>query len=369
MKKLLVSILSLLALTLLTGSWGWVGHTKISTDAALSYNQQMHDFSTWTSYLAEHSSDADNRKSSDPNEAPRHYIDIDGYISFLYTGQIPQTLDSVVNLYGNAFVYGQGILPWATLTTFDSLQSCFQRHDFERAKYFSADLGHYVGDGHMPLHITQNYNGESTGNNGIHSRYESTMVGAYVDQIIYTGDSISVIPNVNQYIFNYLYKNYTYVDSVLQADDYAKTFGSTNSAEYKQALWDKSKVFTTLLMKNASHALTELIFTAWVNAGSPSLTASAIGELNRDSELNLENTAPNPFSSTTAISYKLREKANVLLQVRNSCGSLVTTLDEGSREPGNYKIDWNPGTLVNGVYLLEFNNGKSIQVRKIVHLN
>jgi hypothetical protein len=328
----------------------------------------MHEFESWVNFLADHASDADDRKDIDPDESPRHYIDIDNYPAFVYSGRIPQTLDSVVNYYGHAFVYDQGILPWATKTTFDSLQNCLQRGNFEKAKIFAADLGHYVGDGYMPLHITRNYNGQYTGNDGIHSRYESTIINAYVNQINYTGDSVEVIDDVNQYIFNYLYANYLYVDSVLMADNYAKSFGSTNSQAYKQALWNKTGLFTTRLFKQASHTLTELIYTAWVNAGSPSLTSFSIGETNRESASLLHQNVPNPFRGSTRICYDLRENSKVILQIKNSSGKIVSTLTNEQQSAGSYTIDWTAQDLPGGVYYLILNTGKTVEARKLVHL-
>jgi hypothetical protein len=40
----------------------------------------------------------------------------------------------------------------------------------------AADIGHYVADMHQPLHLTRNYNGQLTGNYGIHARYEGQMI-------------------------------------------------------------------------------------------------------------------------------------------------------------------------------------------------
>jgi len=81
----------------------------------------------------------------------------------------------------------QGILPWAILKTADSLPSCFENNDMHKAMLLAADLGHYIGDSHMPLHITRNYNGQYTGQYGVHSRYESNMIGTFQNQIVYDG--------------------------------------------------------------------------------------------------------------------------------------------------------------------------------------
>ena len=232
------------ALALVLMSWGYTGHEKISHEAHLSYSQEMSQFDAWTDFLASHASDADERKAWDPDEGIKHYIDIDNYQQFINYGTIPQTLDSVIDIYGYNFVYDQGILPWATLTTFDSLVACMARHDWNQAKYFAADLGHYVGDGHMPLHITRNYNGQYSGNNGIHSRYESTMINNYIDEISYVGYNVDIIDDISQYVFSYLYTNYTYVDSVLIADDYAQNIsGNTNSIGLQTGFMGKIKKF------------------------------------------------------------------------------------------------------------------------------
>jgi len=367
LKKLFLSSIALLTLSVIIISWGGAGHSKISQSSALSFNLQMQDFQTWVGFLRDHASDADNRKGADPTEGPKHYIDIDNYSEFLTNGRIPQTLDSANAIHTSAFVLDNGTLPWATINSFDSLRNCLQRHDFVKAQIFAADLGHYVADGHMPLHITKNYNGQLTGTTGIHSRFESTMINAYVSQITYTGDSIVEISDVNQYIFNYLYTNYPYVDSVLMADTYAKTFGGTSSSAYKSALWAKSKSFTIPLFKRASHALAELIYTAWVEAGSPSLINTTTGFPLALSNASLEQNSPNPFTATSLINYTLNEDCKVLMQVFDINGISVATLINDTLPEGRHSCKWTPGHVPAGLYYLVLNTGKYIQVKKMVY--
>ncbi|MEI6060290.1 MAG: T9SS type A sorting domain-containing protein [Bacteroidota bacterium] len=367
MKKYFFSVITLFSLSLILISWGSTGHSKISESSSLSFNTQMQDFQTWVVFLRDHASDADYRKSTDPTEAPKHFIDIDSYPIFVSTGRIPQTYDSVISLYGSTFVLDCGILPWATERTFDSLRNCFQRHDFTQAEIFAADLGHYVGDGHMPLHITQNYNGQLTGNTGIHSRYESTMINGFISQIIYSGQDATLIDNVNQYIFDYIYDSYTYCDSVLTADNYAKSLSSNySSSTYKNALWAKSQDFTIPLFDRASHALAALIYTAWVQAGSPSIIPTGISDPLVASNAVLGQNSPNPFSASTHISYTLSENSKVLIQVRDINGTIIATLVNETLPTGNHSCDWVPDQVADGLYYLVLNTGKSIQVKKMV---
>jgi hypothetical protein len=84
--------------------WGYVGHSIISYNTILSALPEMEFFNTWADSLAAHASDADERKSWDPDEAPKHYIDIDNYPEFIVTGTIHQNFDSLVAIHGISFV-------------------------------------------------------------------------------------------------------------------------------------------------------------------------------------------------------------------------------------------------------------------------
>ena len=121
----------------------------------------------------------------------------------------------------------------------------------------------------MPLHITRNYNGQFTDQYGVHFRYESDLIGRFREQIIYGGDSLKYIDNLPGYIFNMIYDNYLYVDSVLAADTKATAFaGNYTSTTYYNKFWELSKNFTIELYKKASYKITCVIYTAWINAGA-----------------------------------------------------------------------------------------------------
>lgn len=367
LKKIFFSSILLLALSVLLISWGYTGHYKISETSSLSFNTQMQDFLTWVDFLSDHSSDADFRKDSDPTEGPKHYIDIDNYSEFITTGRIPQTLDSAVTIHGYSFVQSNGFLPWATKTSFDSLTVCLQRRDFTKAQIFAADLGHYVADGYMPLHITKNYNGQLTGNTGIHSRFESTMINANISQIVYTGDSATAIADVNQFIFDYLYANYIYCDSILLADNYAKTFSTSySSTEYKTALWNKSRSFTIPLFQRASKSLATLIYSAWLQAGSPPLSTASVAEPDPACNAILFQNMPNPFTASTIVSYNLSENAPVTLSVFDINGKKIETLVQKSMMAGSYTVEWKPGRIPAGMYYLVLQTGEYFQVKKVV---
>ena len=357
----------LIIISLVLISWGHNGHERINHHSSLSFSPEMQQFLAWTDSLAAHASEADDRKATDPDEAPRHFIDIDNYTEFLAEGRIPQTYDSVVALYGEDFVIGQGILPWATITTYDSLVKCFQRRDWAKAVLFASDLGHYVADGHMPLHITRNYNGQYSGNYGIHWRYETGMIDLFLEDINYDGDNISMITDVNGYVFSYLYLNYTYTDSVIAADDYARVIaGNTNSPEYSQALWDMSKSYTVPLFSRASHALAELIYSAWTEAGKPLFNPSGIfNPAIRSNNIHLQ-VSPNPFKEFARVEFTLPGTSPVSIEILDVNGIVMATPVNSYLTNGSQKIYVDLKSLPPGLYIVSVKAGKVFGAVKMI---
>ncbi len=369
MKKLNLALL-LLPLAVLLSGWGYKGHRIINQNMAACLPAKIGFLKpNWANFVTNHASDPDNRRDTDPTEAPRHFLDIENYPEFALTGKIEENYDSVVAVHGEFWTLLQGILPWATLRTYDSLKSAFRRGDWNASEQYAADLGHYVADGHMPLHITANYNGQATGQDGIHSRYESKMISQFESQMIYPADSALLIPNVSQYIFSYLYSNYRYVDSVLLADTYAKTQsgGSVSSAAYYQALWSKTGPFTIMLFRNGSDNLANLIYTAWVEAGSPLFYPNAISENEEIGKPRLVGNFPNPFKGTTTISLEIPvNNTPVIIAVYDDAGNLKDTLLNESLTGGSHKIRWDASSLDSGVYICVLRSGNFTATRKMV---
>jgi hypothetical protein len=368
-KTLLIS--GLIVLSLLIISWGSLGHKGITGYSFLSLNSEMLQFNDWKSYLMDHASDADNRRNSDPDEGPKHYIDIDNYPEFVSNGAIVQDPFQLVALHGSAFVIDNGTLPWATIASYDSLSACFERRDWNKAKVHAADLGHYVADGYMPLHITKNYDGKLSGNDGIHSQYETSIINTYAAEIIYSCDTQEIIGNISDYIFKYIYRNYSYVDSVLEADDYARSVSAdTYSAAYKSALWLKTKVYTITLFKDASDSYLKLFYSAWVKAGRPLIAGgnyyTDVPPVIAKPGLKLEQIFPNPFTSSTDICFVLEQPSEVLLEIKDFTGKTIATLENRQSQPGEYNYRWTPVLLSPGVYFVCLKTKDQHEVRRIV---
>ena len=166
-------------------------------------------------------------KSTDTAEYPKHFLDLESYPDYPH---LTPRLAALVTQYGWTTVRANGILPWAALWAFDSLTAQFRRRDLVRAYQTAADLGHYIGDAHNPLHCTVNYDGQLTGNNGIHSRYETGMINLVQGSIAVPADTVRFIPDPYTFIFNGILRSRELVDSILLADNAARSASGWNGS-------------------------------------------------------------------------------------------------------------------------------------------
>ena len=82
---------------------------------------------------------------------------------------------------------------------------------------------------------------------------------------------------------------------------------------------------------------------------------------------------PNPFNSTTQITYHLASPRPVRLVIYNLLGQVVTVLADAYQEMGAYQVAWegrdvSGARVVSGVYLYRLQAGSFDQVRKMTIL-
>ncbi|MHB9143682.1 MAG: phospholipase C/P1 nuclease family protein [Paludibacter sp.] len=253
-------------------SWGEKAHRKINSSCVEFFPPELNHLKVWAPILGDHGSDADFRKKYDKPEFVKHFIDIDNYSDFVKSHKIVEDFKAANAKYGKAFVMKNGTLPWTTDSTYLTLVQNFKSRDWNRAALTAADLGHYVGDGFMPLHTAANYDGQLSGQTGVHRRYEEIMVDRYMNEIKFRPSAIHKVDQVQSYIFQYLYANNTKVNQLLQADKEAfKAAGDQYNDKYYQTFWEKTKAMTISQLEESSKTLASLIYTAWIEAGKPDI--------------------------------------------------------------------------------------------------
>jgi hypothetical protein len=238
-------------------------------------------------YLSEHAVDPDKRRYILPDEAPRHYIDLDRFKrndSLL----LPRKWEKAVEQYSTDTLHAHGIVPWWIQVVKANLTKAFAEKDRVAILKYSADIGHYIGDAHVPLHASSNHNGQMTNQIGIHGFWESRLPELFaaqyemlIERAVYIRDPLAFIweridqsaaaadtvlsiekhlstAKHDQHIFSYEKRNGKY--ERIYAVDYA--------AQYHRAL----NGMVERRIRASTHAIASFWYTAWVDAGQPNLS-------------------------------------------------------------------------------------------------
>ena len=168
-------------------AWGFDVHRFITDRAIDLLPDPIRPFyQKHRAFIVERSIDPDLwRNAGWTEEPPRHFVDLDAYGRPPF-GDLPREFDRAVERYGADFVLRNGTLPWRTAEIYGQLRRNFEiqkrggtGYALENVKFHSAVLAHYVEDGHVPFHAVLNYDGQLTGQHGIHSRWESELVARH----------------------------------------------------------------------------------------------------------------------------------------------------------------------------------------------
>ncbi len=292
MQKILPTLLIILSLPLLL-SWGPYGHERINHAAVLALPHPMLPFFyNHIDYITHAGAMPDIRRSllNDKDEDARHYFDQE---NFGAVDSLPATLKEARQKYGEEFLQKNGILPWYIPEMMDKLTTAFRKQDKQSILFIAADLGHYIGDAHTPLHTTVNYNGQLTGQEGIHSFWETRMaeqLGAGFNY--YPGQAI-YIEDIQGETWRIIYASNALVEPLLLADKElsqllpadslylmdASGKKITNRAgvpiysdQYVELFNIRTNGMVEKQLRLALNATASYWYTAWVNAGKPDLS-------------------------------------------------------------------------------------------------
>ena len=276
----------LVGVVLLNSSWGFFAHQKINRLAVFILPPQMIGFYKKNiQYLTEASVNPDRRRYAVADEAAKHYIDLDDYgDSAVY--KLPRYWNDAVKKYGEDTLQARGIVPWQINRMYFQLKDAFLLKDPQRILKASAELGHYVADANVPLHTTSNYDGQLTGQAGIHAFWESRLPELYFGEYDFFVGKATHLDNVQLVAWQAIEQANKALDSVLRIEKQlfeksgAKKFNfETKGKQTVKVISEQyAKEYHALLsgmverqFRNSVKMVGDIWFTAWVDAGQPDL--------------------------------------------------------------------------------------------------
>lgn len=238
-------------------------------------------------YLTEHSVDPDKRRYSDKDEAPRHYIDLDYFEKALPIDTMPKNFNDAVKKFSIDTLMAYGIVPWHIEKVYNQLKQAFLDNNTDRILKLSAEIGHYIADAHVPLHVTLNYNGQLSNQHGIHGFYESRLVELYAKDYNFFVGKAQYIQNLNAYNWQAIEGSFSALDSVFSFERKARSVTPEDKRfSYVQKGQNNVKVYSELYAQNYHNLLNGMVerrmraavvavasiwYSAWVDAGQPDL--------------------------------------------------------------------------------------------------
>ena len=291
MKKyvhLLLICLPLLFVARQAQAWGFFGHRLLNRLAVYTLPPAMVGFyKTNIEYMTTNATRPDSRRMVVPGEASKHFLDVDRYgDSAEY--KLPRKYADAVARYGEDSLLRHGIVPWNVISMKNQLTAAFQAKDTDRILHLSADMGHYIADACVPLHTTRNYNGQLTGQRGIHGLWESRLPELLsTDYDLFSGKA-EYLEKPTDAIWAAVIRSHAAVDSVLRfekeltaqyPDD--RKFGyeqrgsqtiRTYSREFSRAYHARLNWQVEHQLRYAAALIGDFWFTCWVDAGSPDLS-------------------------------------------------------------------------------------------------
>lgn len=287
-KRIYITLLLLLAGQNMVFPWGFFGHRKINRLAVFTLPEEMIGlYKRNISYIEEHAIDPDKRRYIGKDEAPRHYIDIDHYAQDKPFETMPRIWKDAVAKYSEDTLKAYGIVPWHIDNMMYRLTKAFQEGNLDGILKYSTELGHYVGDAHVPLHTTKNYNGKMTDQVGIHGFWETRLPELYSEEYDFLVGRADYIEDPLNFAWDVIEASNNAVDSVLlferelnasfptdmkyAMENRGQALMQVYSREYSREYHNRLNGQVERRMRASVHAIGSLWYTAWVNAGQPDL--------------------------------------------------------------------------------------------------
>ncbi|KQN33407.1 S1/P1 Nuclease [Pedobacter sp. Leaf41] len=301
MKRLTILIVLIIPFILCT-SWGFFAHQRINNLAIFTLPRGMILFYKKNiKFITEHAVDPDKRRYADTLEAPRHYIDVENYEKNI--DSIPEKWNDALARYGQKHLNANGIVPWQIQRTYFSLVKAFANRDSIKILKYSTDLGHYIGDAHVPLHTTANHNGQLTNQVGIHAFWESRLPELFASNYNFVVGKAKYIENPLKEAWKIVKHTHSLADTVLTLEarlaaafpsDKKYSFSERNNTVLKQYSVEYSKTYHDQMNKMVERQMRAAIieigsfwYSAWIDAGQPELK-------------NLVKLEPNPIEKQAA---------------------------------------------------------------------
>ena len=237
-------------------------------------------------FLTDNAVNPDKRRYAVADEAPRHFIDLDVYADTTRE-TLPRSWSAAAQKFGADTLALHGIVPWHIQLVKYQLTEAFKERNVRKILRLSADIGHYIADANVPLHTTRNYNGQFTGQTGIHGFWESRLPELFSTNYDWVVGEAKYIDNPQQRAWRAVFGAHAALDSVLLMErELTAELGEAQKWNFEDRNGQTIKVYSAAFsaryherlrgqverqMRASIKMVGDFWYTCWVDAGQPDL--------------------------------------------------------------------------------------------------
>jgi hypothetical protein len=274
-----LAVFLLLAVPSPSFAWGFEAHRFIAERMIALLPAEIRPiFEQRRASIVERAVDPDLWRNIFPEEDPNHFVDLDFYGQHPFP-ELPREYDRAVQKWGREAVNEQGLSPWRTAEIFGKLQREFEALKRENAPtflqeniaFYAAVMSHYIGDAHVPLHSILNYDGQLTGQRGVHSRWESELFDRTRARLKIALSPAKAVLDPRDFIFETLLASNRLAEGVLASDQRAAMGREFYDDGYFAAFEKDQFAVIERRINESITAVASLIAGAWEAAGRPAI--------------------------------------------------------------------------------------------------
>jgi hypothetical protein len=246
-------------------AWGPGAHARITTEAIETLPKGL------KAYYKAHRLEIPSlsAEGSTAEDAPERRFAVDRVLPFPF-GDLPRTEAAVKERFPE-HAASIGRLPWLIQGSYVKLVEAFRSGDKTRILADSDTLGAYVADMANPLALSDNFDGQKTGQHGLWVRFGSKLPEAMDRRLKLGAEAARFLDDPGGQVFAMAAGSYIWVDNLLYEEELAKRGQSGFGELYYESLELRAGQLLRARLNQAATDVGSYWFTAWTAAGRPEL--------------------------------------------------------------------------------------------------
>jgi hypothetical protein len=204
-----------------------------------------------------------------PKRGPDRRFQVDRLLPFPFIG-LPRSEKALVAKFGDE-AEKVGRLPWLVQESYGRLVEAYKAGDKVKILEGSDEIGGLIVDLHSPLNLTENYDGQETGQHGLWLRISDRLPEAMGKDLKLDPDAANYLDDPDEYVFSMILETYVWVDNVLYLEALASRGEMGHGAPYYDALARRVGPVLRTQLSRAAEDAGSYWYTAWTVAGRPEL--------------------------------------------------------------------------------------------------